>query len=138
MTHLVDAMLEKHKKIIVTVPFKGGRAKRPFVRIVKEGKLRNEDPGMNMAKIFISLSRAGTWLFWSLTESRNDRTNIAEFKSGNLTPVEKKRVSAGYKELHKLDVIKRTKQNHYLFNPNAIHPANDDFDNVLNNWKQTK
>lgn len=107
----------------------------PYQRIGKHGKTRFMVKGMDMTEIFLGLSRAGTWMFWSLAKVRNERTNIAVFKSSDLTPVERKRASTGYKELNKLEVLVRTKQNHYLINPRALLPESRDFENVRSNWE---
>lgn len=110
-----------------------------FMRIGIAGKNKSGQEGINMPLIFANLSRAATWLFWKLEQKRNLRTNIAEFKSADMTTTEQQRTSKGYKELHTLGVIKRTKQNHYLINPRALLPReNKDFNAVMNIWEQTK
>lgn len=115
------------------------KARAPlYTRTCRPGKNSSGVEGMNMPKLFMDMSKPATWLFWTLAQIRNDRTNIAEFKSSELTPVERKKTSKAYKELHGLGIIKRTKQNHYLFNPSAIHPRNKDFDTVQLIWEQTK
>ncbi len=99
---------------------------------------RTQQEGLPMAKIFQDLSKVGHWLFWNLVEGLNDRTNMKEFKSSELTDVEKQRTTKAFKELHKLGLVKRVKQNHYMISPFAIHPKNSDFNDVAKTWREMK
>lgn len=110
-------------------------ATAPYHRFGRAGMTRRDVEGVDMISIFKDLSKGGAWLFWRLVEVRNTRTNIAFFRSADMTPNEKRKTSAAYKELHALGVIARTKQNNYLINPKAILPESEDFANVWEMWE---
>jgi len=78
------------------------------------------------------LSKSAAWLFWSLVEKRNTRTNISVFKAKNA--VEARKITIAYQELHTLNIVLRIKQQHYLINPKVMLPEKNEYMNVKIHW----
>lgn len=107
-----------------------------YTRIGRTGMTGSRIQGLNMLKILKNCSGSGGWLFWSLVEKRNVKTNVALLKNADLTRTEQKRLRRAYTELHNLDLVRRIRQNHYLINPKALLPTNETYNTVWTNWEK--
>ena len=105
----------------------------PFDGIGGNMRLKTKvEPYPNLFGVLKNLSKTATWLFWSLLEERDYKTNIAIFKVDN--PVDARRVSNGYKELALNQLVLRYKQQHYLINPKAYLPEFSEYETVQEMW----
>ena len=91
-----------------------------------------EESYPNLFGVLKELSKNSTWFLWSLIERRNTETNIAVFKAAD--PKESRKVTTAYKELTKLDIIKRVKRQHYLINPKVMLPIKGNYMAVRTHW----
>lgn len=66
------------------------------------------------------LSKGANNMFWTLMQTRKPATNECILQA--TTQSERNKLTKAYKELNNLNLIKRTKQNHYMINPRAIVP----------------
>ena len=67
------------------------------------------------------LSKKAHEMFWSVVEVKNYKDNTGVLKAMNQT--ERNKISAAYKELRGLDLLRRVKQNHYMINPKVMLPV---------------
>jgi hypothetical protein len=79
-----------------------------------------------------NLSKNATWLIWTLQKDKNKVTNISKFDPKNQT--DKNKVSIGFKELKKLNLLKRIAPKTYLINPELFCPYKNRFDSVKQHW----
>lgn len=93
---------------------------------------RTKVTSMNMHEILKNLSKNSTYFFWLFVEERNPNTNHVQFIPAD--NAEAKRLTKAYKELHKLEVLKRVKRGEYLINPKAYLPHTEQFENVWTEW----
>jgi len=94
----------------------------PFISIGKAGITKHKIKGFPMATVLKDLSLSATWLYWSLIERRNPRTNEAILLAASLNQTDKNKVSRGYKELLAKNMVKRIKKEHYFLNPATAIP----------------
>lgn len=87
----------------------------------------------NLFAVLKDLSKNGTWFFWTLTEKRNIKTNVAIVKAENAA--ESRRITQAYQELSSLDIVKRIKQQHYLMNPKVMLPDTEEYPAVKTHWE---
>ena len=80
-------------------------------------------------KTFQNMSKSASWLWWELVQHRSSRTNVAVYKPINQVAIN--RLTVAYKELRRLDLIKRIKKQHYLINPSAYLVADRKLENPL-------
>ena len=80
----------------------------------------NEPGYPKLYKTLGSLSKKANEMFWAIVEVKDYKNNIGILKANNQT--ERNKLSAAYKELRKLDLLRRVKQNHYMVNPKVILP----------------
>ncbi len=86
----------------------------------------------DLFEVLKNLSPSGTWFFWTLTEKRDLKTNIAVYDA--VSPTEAQKITRAYKELFSLDIVKRIKKQHYLINPKVMLPEKGEYVNVKNHW----
>ena len=82
-------------------------------------------------------SKAGQFLILAIKNGithDNDFHHIVKIKAKELTSYEKKLLVDGYKELYAKGIVVRTKQSHYMINPNALIPI--DYEQALKDWEQ--
>jgi len=89
---------------------------------------------VDFANVMRNLSKSATWLWWGLVEKRNNLTNECIFKSKN--GIEAKKVSKGYKELRKANLIIRVRRQHYLINPYVYLVDSSTYMEVKNRWNR--
>jgi len=83
-----------------------------------------------------NLSTPARKLWWELVRCRDNQTNIVVYKA--VTDVEKRRVSIAYKELYKLDFIKRIKRQHYMINPFIFISSRVSVQSIATQWSDLK
>jgi hypothetical protein len=88
----------------------------------------------NLYEIFQNLNRSTHWLWWELVKNRDRETNLSVIRAES--PVIANKISSGYRELNKLNLIKRTKKQTYLLNPSAIVPVFKYYASVLKEWEK--
>ena len=76
----------------------------------------------DLYKTLGSLSKKANEMFWSVVEVKNYKNNTGILKATNQN--ERNKLSTAYKELRKLDLLRRVKQNHYMINPKVMLPIN--------------
>jgi hypothetical protein len=69
-------------------------------------------------EVFASMSKIASWFFWVLVQQRNPVTNECIYKAEGIN--ESKNISRAFKELHKLNLVNRTQQQHYMIQPHAV------------------
>jgi hypothetical protein len=96
-------------------------------------KLKSQIPNYpELYKTIQNLSKPASWLWWELVQNRSSQTNVAVYKPANQVAIN--RLTVAYKELKKLDLVKRIKKQHYLINPIAYLPRFSKFDEVKGHW----
>lgn len=83
-----------------------------------------------------NITKGANWMFWSLLETRSDKTNIAILTPQD--PTETQKVTRAYKELSNKDIIKRVRRSHYIINPAVIQPRIEHYEEVYLKWCDTK
>lgn len=93
-------------------------------------------PYFDISKTLIDLSSDSnaTWLFWTLIRHKEDKTNVTKISTTLLSKAEVGKLARGYKVLHKLGIVKRIKNQHYLINPTVSLPLCPNFNEILNHW----
>lgn len=86
----------------------------------------------NLYTVIQNMSKQTAWLWWELVKNRNRFTNEAIYVA--VTPFDKRRLSASYKELRKLNLVCRMRKQRYLINPLAYLPEFNNFKRVTDNW----
>ena len=86
----------------------------------------------DLYSIIQNMSKQTAWLWWQLVKSRNRYTNEAFYIARSL--VDKRRLTVAYKELHKLNLIRRMSKQQYIINPLAYIPEHDQFPIVSEKW----
>jgi len=82
--------------------------------------------------ILRNLSLTGMRFFWNAIFTRDPQTNIF-IKKAN-TPTEQNKIGRGYKQLRKVNILQRIKQQHYLVNPWVVLPTDEEFNSISANW----
>lgn len=80
-----------------------------------------------------NLSPSAAWIWWELIKGCDRRNSIAFYK-----PVDKvaaNRLYKGFRDLKKLDLVKRVKPNYYMINPIAFIPVKAEFNKAQALWK---
>ena len=92
--------------------------------------------GVDIPNIMLQLSTNtnATWLWWTLVENRNVKTNITCLEPKHFTSADIWKIKRGRKSLEDLGLIKRYKNNHYLINPKAVFPLPDYYESVCLHW----
>ena len=90
--------------------------------------------GFDPIPIYAEMTKSAHWLYWSLMQVRNPKTNIGFLRNQMLTDVERKKLARAYKELEEYNLLVRVKQETYLFNPKATLPMEGNYVEVWNRW----
>ena len=92
--------------------------------------------GIDLLQELADASKAGQFLILAIKNGinyGNDFHHIVRIKAKELTSYEKKLLVDGYKELKEKDLVRRTKQSHYMINPNALKPI--EYEQALKDWE---
>jgi len=82
--------------------------------------------------IFQAMSKQTAWVWWDMVKTRDRYTNEVVYRVN--TGVDKRRLTTAYKELLKLNLVKRIRKQHYLINPLALLPEHREFETVSKKW----
>lgn len=95
-------------------------------------------PYFDISKTLLELSSDSnsTWLFWTLIIYKEDQTNITRISTTILSKAEVGKLARGYKVLHKLGIVTRVKNQHYLINPTVSIPPLTHIDKVIKHWNE--
>lgn len=80
-----------------------------------------------------SLNKSANAFFWKFVGLRDIETNKLEYQAK--THKEAIALSRSYKELKKLNLVKRIKPTHYMISPLAVIPNPEEFEKVLSEWE---
>jgi len=86
----------------------------------------------DLYKTIQQMSKQTAWLWWELVKRRNRQTNESKYTAVSAT--DKRRLTIAYKELHKLNLVKRIQRQHYMINPKAYLPNFDKMEILLEKW----
>lgn len=128
---ITDVFLDEHITIKVSKEYK---CKLPSFGMLVNRERRTAVEGLNMHDILQNLSKGATFLFWDFIKKRNPNTNEVRYLPTD--SAERRSLTKAYKELNQLEVIQRIRQGEYLISPLAYVPSNNNFDAVLEKWKE--
>lgn len=119
--------------LTVEVPeaFQGNSANVPYYSCIQTRNRHMTDS----RDVLMTFTKNEAWFFWSMDKAKDIETNEVLFSRADC-PEEKihsyPQVIAG---LIAKNVIIRTKQNHYIINPNVTLPKFDTYKDVLAKWE---
>ncbi len=123
-----------HVVVISTKPKVWANA--PLFHCIGGEKKPGKIPGFKkLYIIFRDMSKTAHWFWWSLVEDRNLETNMVTFRAAKQS--ESKKISAAYKELYSLGLIKRVARQKYIINPKVMFPIFKTFEKVWRKWELT-
>lgn len=125
-----DEYLEVHRK-------QNRKDSQPLIQCIgRKSMYPTNRPQFDVSGTLLQLSSDSnaTWLFWRLHTLIDYSTNISVLDPNNLTKAEIGKLARGYKVLHKLGMLKRIKNKHYLFNPTVVVPATSYLQGILLHW----
>ena len=93
----------------------------PFRPFGAAGMNKNGIEGIDATPILKNLSKNAHHLFWESVELMYTSTNIRVIRGRHLTPSQKSALVKGYKELNKVDLMKRVKREYYMLNPKVLY-----------------
>jgi len=94
---------------------------------------RSKVTGLDMHSILQNLSKGSTWIYWEFIENRDSTTNTVYYMPK--TVADRRRLTKAYKELNKLQIIKRVRQGKYLINPDSFIPSDNKYEEVKILWQ---
>lgn len=97
-------------------------AKPMYMMIGSSVKATRGIQGYDLLKAVLEFNGDMRWLFKLLIDGLNRDTNCCDISELNLSPSHKVMCSVAYKQLSKIDLVKRIRKGVYMINPRAIIP----------------
>ena len=127
-----DEYIEVHRK-------QNRKDSQPHIQCIgRKSMYPSNKPEFDVSGTLLSLSSDSnaTWLFWKLESLKDYKTNICILDPNDLTKAEIGKLARGYKILHKLGMVKRIKNKHYLINPTVIVTGTLYINEVILHWNR--
>ena len=107
----------------------------PFQCIGASGMSKFKIKGLDLPPIVKNLSKPANHFFWQAVEDKSSETNEVVIRGKSLSKSQKNQLSRVYAELHKANLIKRVKREHYMVNPKAALPNFNNFESCWTQWE---
>jgi hypothetical protein len=97
----------------------------PFIMCGDKRMHKNKVAGYPYTDTLLSMSKAEQWFFKLIKANLNYKNNISIIRSSAFNRTELNKISLAFKLLKEKGLIKKTKKEHYIVNPDAIiYPPN--------------